>query len=102
MTETSEVTGPLLKAIRNAGIWVARMQSGKVKVRGGWMYLCPNGTADILVRPSGRVVWLETKLGKYGQSADQVEFQKMVEGFGDEYYVVRSVAEGLDAVTGRK
>ena len=36
MSESSEITAPLITMIRQMGIFAERMNSGKVKVRGGW------------------------------------------------------------------
>ena len=96
MNETSEVTGPAIAALRQCGVWATRLQSGKVRVRGGWMMLCPAGTPDILARPHGRMAWIETKIGKNGLSAEQIDFQRMATEWGDEYHVCRSIDNVLD------
>ena len=36
MSEQSEITGPLVKMLRQMGIFTLRLNSGKVRVRGGW------------------------------------------------------------------
>ena len=46
-------TGPIretLDALAKLGVWAMRVNSGKVKVRGGWVQLAPDGTADIIGR----------------------------------------------------
>jgi hypothetical protein len=98
MSETEDLTGPLLKMLRQCGVWATRMQSGVVKVKGGWCHMSPKGTADILARPGGRVVWIETKIGKYGQSEDQKTFQCLVEHMGDKYVIARTIDEGIEAI----
>lgn len=99
MSESSEITGPLVKMIRQMGIFCERMNSGKVKVRGGWMQLHSPGTADILVCRRGRVVWLETKTDKGHTNPEQVEnqaeFKRRVMELGHEYYRITSIDEGL-------
>lgn len=95
MSETSEITGPALKALRQCGVWATRMQAGKVKVRGGWMMLSPAGTPDILARPLGRMCWIETKIGKNGQTPEQIDFQRMSQEWGDEYHLCRSIDDVL-------
>lgn len=102
MSESSEITGPLIKMIRQMGILCLRMNSGKVKVRGGWMQLHEKGTADILCFPRGRVVWIETKdvvkdFHKEQREA-QGSFRDTVVAIGHEYHLVRSIDEGLEAV----
>lgn len=63
MSETSEVTRPLLDALRALGLWAVRMQSGRVKSKGGgWIHLSPAGTPDIIgCFPDGRMFAVETK-----------------------------------------
>ena len=98
MSETSELTGPAIKAIKQCGVWATRMQAGRVKVRGGWMVLCPSGTPDILARPQGRICWIETKIGKNGQTPEQIDFQRMSKEWGDEYYLCRSLDDVLSVL----
>jgi Holliday junction resolvase len=102
MSEQSEITTPLLKMLRQMGIFCERMNSGKVQVRGGWLQLHSPGTADILAFPRGRVVWIETKTAKgktnKEQLDNQAEFARRVRELGHEYYRVKSIDEGLDSV----
>ena len=51
MTERKDITTPILKALIQLGIMAHRINSGTVKVRGGWVKLAPEGTADIVVYP---------------------------------------------------
>ena len=65
MSEGSEVVRPMLDALRAAGIFAWRQQSGLVKVRGAWMHLAPEGTPDIVgYLDGGRMLAVECKLGK--------------------------------------
>ncbi len=98
MSETSELTGPLVKMLTQAGVTAIRMQSGKVRVRGGWMMLAPAGTADILCFPRGKVVWLETKTLKGELRQAQEAFRDRVMQMGHKYFVIRSIDEGLEAI----
>lgn len=99
MSETSELTGPLVKMYQQAGAIAFRMNSGKVKVRGGWMQLAPNGTSDILVFPvSGPVTWVETKIKNGKQNEDQLEFELRVKMFGHRYILARTIDEGMEAL----
>ena len=98
MSETSEITGPLVKKLRQMGIFTLRLNSGKVKVRGGWMQLCPEGTADIICWTKGRTLWLETKALKGVMRDKQKDFRDTVTALGHEYHEVRSIDAGLDAV----
>src|SRR6185312_13280519 len=102
MSESSELTGPLVKMFRQMGIFCERMNSGRVKVRGGWMQLHSPGTADILACPPGRVVWLETKHAKGRTNREQVEnqseFREMVKRLGHEYYRIESIDQALEVL----
>ena len=106
MSEASELTGPLVKMIRQTGTLVLRMNSGKVKVRGGWMQLHEAGTADILCFPRGVPVWIETKAVKREGHKDQREaqdaFRLRVEALGHRYVYARTLDEGLEALTAQE
>ena len=68
MSETSTIVTPIVKALTKAGYLTLRLNSGKVRVRGGFMTLCPVGTADVVVFPANQPpLWVECKqpgLGK--------------------------------------
>jgi len=104
MSEHSEITSPLIKMLRQAGVLALRMNSGKVRVRGGFMQLHDKGTADILCFPEieGPAVWLETKAVKRDYHKEQYEaqaaFRARVEALGHKYAVVRTIDDGLLAV----
>lgn len=102
MSESSEITGPLVKMILQMGILCERMNSGKVKVRGGWMQLHSPGTADIMAFPPGRVVWLETKTVDGHTNKEQIEnqseFARKVQRLGHEYYRITSISDGIEAL----
>ena len=102
MSESSDLTSPLVKAIRQCGVMCERMNSGTVRVKGGYLQLHSAGTADILCFPRGRVVWIETKTltgrTRKGTADDQAEFKRKVEALGHEYHRVTSVEAGLAAI----
>ena len=103
MSETRELTGPLVRMLKQMGIIAFRMQSGQVRVRGAWMHLCPEGTADILCFPRGPVTWIETKLPK-GSTAKsrketQAAFRESVEAIGHRYILATSIDEVLKALS---
>lgn len=51
------------------------------------------GVSDIIVLMPKRVVFVELKSDVGRQRKEQEEFQKIVEGLGFEYYVIRSLEE---------
>lgn len=75
MSETRAITTPILEALRKAGILAFRMNSGKVRVRGGFVHMAKKGTADILCFPSRRAVWIETKDPKGATAKEQRDAQ---------------------------
>jgi hypothetical protein len=86
------IQAQVMQVLKQLGICCIRINAGKVKVRGGWMQLAPEGTADLAVFPDARMpVWIEMKQPKKGPSKEQKEFQSQVERLGHRYYVVRSV-----------
>jgi hypothetical protein len=78
------------------------MNSGKVRVRGGFMQLHDKGTGDILCFPQGRPCWIETKAVKRDYHKEQYEaqnaFRERVEALGHRYIVARTIDEGLEAL----
>ena len=51
--------GSIQKELIKQGFFVIRVHSGKVRVRGGYMQLAPNGTPDLHIVGQG---WLECKV----------------------------------------
>ena len=50
--------------------------SGKVQVRGGWMYLAPEGTPDVCgIARDGRFIGIEIKVPKHKTKKDRSEKQ---------------------------
>ena len=75
MSESSEITGPLITMIRQMGTFAERMNSGIIKSGKRYIHLHTPGTADILVCLRGRVIWLETKTEKGRTNPEQIENQ---------------------------
>jgi hypothetical protein len=108
MSETSEITRPLIDALNETGGMALRMNSGTIRMVGRTIKMHDKGTADILFFPcalcwSGRgslkpaqPIWIETKAGKNGQEPKQREFQLKVETLGHRYILASSVSQGLD------
>lgn len=103
MSECREVAKPILDALTGAGYFAMRLNSGRVRVRGGWLSLCPKGTADILVCPPMRPpVWVETKAVPRDYHREQVEaqdaFRERVTGLGHRYVKALSLEDMLNAL----
>jgi hypothetical protein len=89
----------ILDALACVGAHATRVQSGKVKVRGGWMQLAQEGTADIhvTVPPRGLTLWLEVKTGEGKLRAVQVAWAEGQRGLGAVVRTVRTPAEAVRA-----
>ena len=103
MSETSDLTGPLLRMYKQAGALAFRMQAGRIQVGAHWVHLAESGTADILVfSRSGRIIWVETKdptgSTKKSRREQQDAFRARVEGFGHRYLKVKTISEGMAAL----
>ena len=113
MGETRELTRPLIEKLNQSGGLALRMNSGKVKVKGGYVQLHEEGTADILFFPRNPnpplcrgwyqpvwPVWIETKTGrtKPERVKKQAEFRAKVEALGHRYILARTMDEGLEAL----
>jgi len=91
------------KAIRDAlkkdGWRVERINSGMVKVAGGFMHLASKGTPDSLVMKSRTLWgWLETKTPEGKLNEHQVAFHAWAREVGINVDVVRSADEARAAV----
>lgn len=101
MAETQDITRPIVDALTQLGIYCLRLNSGKVRVRGGWMTLCPEGTADIVIFPRGRMpVWVETKTKTGKLRTAQVVFADKIIDLGHSYWTIRSLDEMLEFAEG--
>ena len=80
------------------GLVLARVHSGIVKVKGGWMHLSKKGTADFLGMLDGRALAVEAKTDAYEQSDEQRVFAQAWMDAGGLYWIVRSVEELLQRV----
>ena len=68
--------------------------------RGRYSFGLGVGSSDIVVvlRPSGRMVCLEAKVGKAKPTAEQLAWGALVVSHGAEYAIVRSVADAVRIV----
>lgn len=101
MTRLSESTiqRAILDALLAAGAFAFRAQAGKVKVRGGYMNLCPPGTPDILVvvPPRGHLLGLECKTLTGELRESQIVWATKARARGVTVETVRNVDEALSA-----
>jgi hypothetical protein len=101
----SQPEAQLKSAIRAAltalGYLTLRNEIGR---RGRYSFGLGIGSSDIVVvlRPSGRMVCLEAKVGNAKPTAEQLAWGALVTSHGAEYHVVRSVDEAVRVVTEAK
>lgn len=104
MSETKNLTGPIIRELEKRKIFAMRLNSGMAKIGKYYVRLCPPGTADIAIYPPFQLpIWVETKmprdLKRKGSTADaQGAFRATVEMLGHQYLRVTTVKEVLDAV----
>ena len=96
-TPESKVKDEVVEYLNKTGAFYRRMQSGKVKVRGGFMQLAPEGTADFLVCTSAATYWLELKAPKGTTAASrkqaQAAFAEEVRALGHHYAICESLGD---------
>jgi hypothetical protein len=95
-TPESKLKREVLDYLDALSLTYFRMNAGKVKVRGGWMRLCSEGTADLLIFIKGMPPkWVELKAGVTAKdhAESQAAFAESMQGFGHHYRQCRSVEE---------
>ena len=116
MSAETPIIRAILDGLHKLGIESWRCQSGKVKVRGGWMELAPTGTPDLigyyprfttvvregarrLVSP-GTMFGVEVKvpLGRHKHSEAQLAWGLRLEQAGGVYILARGLDEALQGL----
>ncbi len=99
MSGEANIQRAILDALGSIGAFAMRAQSGKVKVRGGWMQLAPAGTPDIfvLVPPTGHSLWLEVKTATGEERESQLTWAGQARRRGAGVQTVRTVQEAVSA-----
>lgn len=99
MSET-QISKEIRDALKLTGWRCERINSGKVKVNGGWMHLASKGFPDTLImKPIGLFGFLETKTDIGKLNDDQKRWHEWAVNSGFNVAVVRSRQEALDAVS---
>lgn len=96
-TPEGDLKAAVVTALNQLGHLWFRMQSGRVRVKRGWLHLHKEGTGDMLVFPPGRVCWLELKAEGQKTAKERVEaqaaFGATVTALGHEYRICETVEE---------
>lgn len=101
MSETDEITNPLLAALCKAypqGLFYRR-NVGAMKIGNRYIRFGINGQADIAGIINGRAYEIETKAKRGKQSAAQKNWQRAVERAGGVYVLAYSVDDALDIIS---
>lgn len=97
-----QLTRAIIEAVngtRLAHVW--RNQSGRVRVRGGMMYLAPAGSPDVVgyMLAGGRFVGIEVKLPGEKPTAIQDTWREEITKAGGVAATAWCVADAIAAVT---
>jgi len=95
------ISKQIRECLRSCGHRVQRVQSGRVRVRGGYMHLADEGTPDLVVMSRGGVMgWIEVKTTDGTRSPEQVRFAADMKRLGIPCEVVSDPVVALRAVEG--
>lgn len=102
MTPEGDAKKQIADGLKQLGWKVIRLNSGKVRVKGGFMQLCPAGTPDILCFDNaGALLWVECKAAfakKRNDQPEQAEFAVWARSVGHRYVLARCLDDVLQAV----
>lgn len=95
----ADIQRAILDAFRAMGVLAFRINSGKVRVRGGWYQGAPAGFPDVVVvvPPHGRMLGLEVKDAKGATSEVQDKMHQDLCGAGVAVRTCRTVEEAIRA-----
>lgn len=110
MTETSEITSPLIKMLNETGGLALRMNSGTIRVGKSYIHMHEEGTWDILFFPRVKgyggcelPVWIECKTlngkTKKSRAEAQARFCNKIQALGHRAVLATSVQKGFDEAT---
>ena len=94
----TELSKAVADQLDKLGVFHLRLQSGKVKVKRGWMYLCPIGTPDRMILLDGRAVFIEVKRAGETPTPEQLQCHEMIRLNGGVVLVVESAAQAWEQV----
>jgi hypothetical protein len=96
--EETDLSKSIKTALEAMGFYVLRVNSGRVAVKRGWLWLAPAGTADLFAFKAGRVVALEVKVPGEVLDDAQVEWRDAWVAKGFSAACVHSIDEALAVV----
>lgn len=97
--ETRGLVNPTVDALNGMGVWAIRINSGKVKTRGGYFQGAPTGTPDILgALRGGKMFGLEGKKGNGVLSPAQLKWRAWAARYGVLFGEFRTIGEAIQIV----
>jgi len=90
MTPESKLKLEVTSFLKASGEFYLRLNSGKVKVRGGYMQLCPTGTPDFVVFRKGSVNWIELKVD-WKSTEPQMMFVDTADAYGHRHAICKTL-----------
>lgn len=104
MTPENQLKADVIAALNKLGLFYRRMHSGGTRVKRGFMYLGPEGTADFLIFKGTMPFWVELKAPKQttakGRKEAQAAFAHEVRMLGHGYARCESVEEVIEFLNG--
>ncbi len=98
-TPESKLKSDVIDALNSLGLFYRRMHSGGTRVKRGFLYLGPEGTADFLVFMGRDPYWIELKAPKQtttkARKMAQAAFRDEVLALGHDYAICESVDDVL-------
>jgi hypothetical protein len=96
MSKEADLQKEVIKALKQLGLFHLRINSGVVKVRGGFVHLAPLGTADLIVFKGTQPYWVELK--GMGQTTHRKRAEAQ-DAFADEVEALGHYYRKCDSLT---
>lgn len=104
MTPEGQLKADVLAFLRRTGYFFLRVNSGKVRVKGGFMQLAEEGAGDFIIWVGPRTLWAELKAPGQKTAKDRViaqaAFRDKALAAGHEYALIGSVDELVEFLKG--
>lgn len=97
MKRESDIQRECMRVLKEWGCQIVyRMNSGKVKVKGGWLQLAPEGTPDLLAFYGLFFLWVEVKQPGEHATPEQQAMHALLRSMGHVVIVVDNPAALFD------
>lgn len=98
--DETKLQAAIVEALELQGVYVERINSGKVRVKGGWMHGAKAGTPDLrgYLPGSGRAWYLEVKTDTGKPSPEQLVWKETHEARGVRHAFVCSPQDAVSLI----